>query len=120
MSASGVLDFKSAEPEVEEGPVAAEKLLSGQPAQRTENYFTSKDDRFFSGVWSSGIGKWRVNYAGEEEFCHLLEGEVILTDEDGNASRFKAGDRFTVAEGFIGTWETVKPCRKLYVIALKA
>ena len=120
MAATGVLDFKAVKADVEEGPIAPEKVLTGAPNQKTENYFTSRDERFFSGFWSSDIGKWRVDYSGEEEFCHLLEGEVILTDAGGKSSRFTAGDRFTIAEGFKGTWETVKPCRKLYVIALKA
>lgn len=119
MDAKAVLNFANASPEIEEGPVAAEKLVAGHPMQRTENYYTSADETFFSGFWSSGVGRWRVDYSGEEEFCHLLEGEVMLTDEAGNATHLKAGDRFTIAEGFKGTWETVKPCRKLYVIALK-
>ncbi|WP_262691699.1 cupin domain-containing protein [Kordiimonas aestuarii] len=119
MSANGVLNFSDASPEIESGPVAAEKLIDGHPQQRTENFYTGKDERFFSGYWSSSVGKWRVNYDSEEEFCHLLEGEVVLTDEGGNSSRFQAGARFTIAEGFTGTWETVADCRKLYVIALK-
>lgn len=119
MGARGILNFTDTAPETDEGPVAAEKLVTGNPVQRSENHFTSADGKFFSGFWSSTEGSWRVDYSGEEEFCHLLEGEVTLTDEEGNSSRFVAGDRFTVAEGFKGTWETVKACRKLYVIALK-
>jgi uncharacterized cupin superfamily protein len=120
MGAQGILNFKASTPEIDEGPVAAEKLLAGTPVQRSENHFTSADGKFFSGFWSSSVGRWRVDYTGEEEFCQLLEGEVLLTDEEGNSSRFVAGDRFTIAEGFRGTWETVRDCRKLYVIALKS
>ena len=120
MTAKGVLNLADCNADIEEGPVAPEKLLAGTPKQKTENCFTSADGRFFTGYWSSTPGKWRVDYTGEEEFCHLLEGEVVLTDEGGAESRFVAGDRFTIAEGFKGSWETVKPCRKLYVIALKA
>ncbi|WP_417463711.1 cupin domain-containing protein [Kordiimonas sp.] len=118
MSAKGVLNFRETDPEVENGPVSAEKLISGNPQQQTENIYTSKSEKFFTGYWSSTKGKWHVNYDGEEEFCHLLEGEVELVDEEGRASRFKAGDRFTISAGFKGTWETIKDCRKLYVIAL--
>ncbi|WP_020399049.1 cupin domain-containing protein [Kordiimonas gwangyangensis] len=119
MSAHGVLNIDQTKANIDEDPVAAEKLIAGSPQQRTENHFTSADEKFFTGFWSSTAGKWRVDYTGEEEFCHLLEGEVVLTDEKGSESRFVAGDRFTIAEGFKGTWETVKDCRKLYVIALK-
>ncbi|WP_417448873.1 cupin domain-containing protein [Kordiimonas sp.] len=119
MSATGIVSFKATQADIEESPIAPDKLIEGHPQQRSENYHTSADEHFFSGFWSSTPGKWHVNYAGEEEFCHLLEGEIILADQQGNESRFKAGDRFAISEGFTGTWETVVACRKLYVIALK-
>ena len=118
MTAKGILNFSDVTPECEETPVAADRLVAGTPMQRTENVYTSKSETFFSGFWSSDIGKWRVNYEGEEEFCQILDGVIELADEAGNKSRFIAGDRFTIASGFKGTWETLEPCRKHYVIAL--
>ncbi|MCJ9428900.1 cupin domain-containing protein [Kordiimonas sp. A6E486] len=112
------MDFAGVKPEREESLPADDKLISGQPVQLTENVYEDKKGSFFTGFWSSAPGKWRVNYAGEEEFCHLLEGLVELADDEGNVSRFKAGDRFVISEGFSGTWETIEPSKKLYVISV--
>ena len=63
------------------------------------------------------IGKVLVDYA-EWEFCHFIEGEAILTNEEGKSWTLKAGDGFIIPSGFKGTWETVKKVRKHYVILL--
>ncbi len=52
----------------------------------------------------------------EHEFCLLLAGRVRLTAEDGHVEEFGMGDGFVVPRGFKGTWETVKPVRKWYVV----
>ena len=39
-----------------------------------------------------------------------------LTASDGTACEFAAGDAFVVPAGFTGTWETLEPARKHYVI----
>ena len=51
------------------------------------------------------------------EFCYLIEGEVRLSDLDGNYSEFSAGDAFVVEPGFEGTWESKTTVRKYFVIA---
>lgn len=63
------------------------------------------------------LGKVLVDYA-EWEFCHFIEGEAILTNEEGKSWTLKAGDGFIIPSGFKGTWETVKKVRKHYVILL--
>ncbi|SDD68175.1 MULTISPECIES: cupin domain-containing protein [Kordiimonas] len=118
MATPSIVSFDSVSPEREESLPAAEKLISGTPHQLTENIYEGASGKFFTGFWSSDIGKWHVNYDGEEEFCHILEGEIILTSTEGEAQEFRAGDRFVVPAGFTGTWETVVPCKKLYVISL--
>ncbi|MFC4348221.1 cupin domain-containing protein [Kordiimonas lipolytica] len=118
MAGVSIVSFDSVTPEREEGLPDSSKLISGTPLQVTENVFEGASGKFFTGYWSSAAGKWHVNYDGEEEFCHILEGEIELTSEDGDTQRFKAGDKFVVPAGFKGTWETIEPCKKLYVIAL--
>ena len=103
-------------------PVAAEhsapdpeKLIAGRPVLTTQNHYADAAQQFFSGVWASTEGKWRVSYA-EHEFCALLEGHVRIASDDGGVAEFRAGDSFVIPAGFRGTWETVTACRKLYVI----
>jgi uncharacterized cupin superfamily protein len=52
----------------------------------------------------------------EHEFCHLLEGRVTLTSEEGKRWQFNAGDAWVIPAGFKGTWESVEPARKRYAI----
>jgi len=118
MLAPSIVSFDSATPEREESMPEGDKLISGTPLQLTENVYEGASGKFFTGFWSSAPGKWHVNYEGEEEFCHILEGEIELTSDAGEVQRFSAGDRFVVPAGFKGTWETIEPCKKLYVIAL--
>ena len=91
------------------------RLIAGRPVFTTRNYFVDAKQQFYSGIWSSTEGRWRVSYT-EHEFCSLLEGRVRLVSDDGSASDFGMGDSFVIPAGFNGTWETVTACRKLYVI----
>ncbi len=93
----------------------AAKIVSGDPLQSVANLFASADGRFNCGEWTGAVGCWRVQFT-ENEFCHLLEGVVIVTDESGHAQRFQAGDAFVMPAGFVGTWETVEPARKFYAV----
>jgi len=41
---------------------------------------------------------------------------VKLTDADGNVETYRAGDSFLIPSGFSGSWETIEPVRKFFVI----
>jgi uncharacterized cupin superfamily protein len=94
---------------------AADKLLAGDHQTVTYNQWTGENGRLYCGTWEGTPGKVKVEYT-EWEFCHLIDGEVVLTNMEGRCWRLKAGDGFIVPPGFKGTWETVRPARKHYVI----
>lgn len=103
----------------EASPVPPGRLLDGEPAPRAWNLYNDASGQFFAGQWEADAGRWRVVYAPhEEEFCLLLEGEVVLTDASGAAQRFKAGDAFVVPGGFEGIWHNLTHVRKHYAIML--
>lgn len=106
------IDIASVEPETSVPDPFT--LLSGSPVHRTWNL---EDDGqgLFAGVWESSPGEWRIAYT-EWEFCHVLAGVSVLTDEDGKARTFRAGDSFVIRPGFRGTWRVVETTRKHYVI----
>ena len=114
MGAPGIVDFREPAPAEESAP-AAEAVISGEPRTAVRNHYTDPSSQFFAGNWSSSVGKWRVSYS-EHEFCHLLEGEVVLASDDGREWRFGPGDAWVIPAGFSGTWETVRPARKRYAI----
>jgi len=92
---------------------APERLISGNPV------FTSWDleerDGLYAGIWESTPGSWRVDYA-EWEYCRILAGHSILTEDGGEARHLRAGDSFLIRPGFRGVWQVVETTRKDYVI----
>lgn len=111
---SEIVNFKPLPAAIESAP-APENLLRGEPRQQICNVLSSSDGRFHVGQWASGVGTWRVHYA-EYELCHLLEGSVRITPEQGEGRVYGPGDTFVMPSGFLGTWEVIEPCRKIYAI----
>ena len=99
----------------EEYFLPADKLISGNPKHTVWQQYTDPSGKFFAGAWQSEVGKWRISYT-EEEYCQILFGVSIIADTAGNATTVRAGDRFVVPRGFVGTWEVVELTKKLYVI----
>jgi hypothetical protein len=104
-------------PAVEKGKPDKKKLVAGKYRTRTWNHFTGEKDRLYCGIWESTPGKVRVDYK-EWEFCHFMAGKAVLTNDKGKSWTLRKGDAFIIPAGFKGTWETVKPVRKHYVILL--
>ena len=63
--------------------------------------------------------KYELVDVGFDEFIHVLDGTLILTDQDGHAQQFEAGDFLVLPKGFSGTWETLGNYRELVVIEAK-
>jgi uncharacterized protein len=107
-------DLSAVEPE--EGEPAVGRLISGDPKFRTWNLEEAAGG-LYSGVWESTPGKWLISY-DEWEFCHILEGRSVITEDGGPARELRAGDTFILRPGFKGSWEVVETTRKAYVIRL--
>lgn len=107
--------FEQASHQLENYYLPAEKRLEGNPQQTLCTQYTDPKGEFFIGLWSSEVGKWKVQYT-EEEFCCMLTGISIITDETGAALTVKAGDEFVIPAGFVGTWEMLEPTTKRFVI----
>jgi len=115
MNPTTVLKFSASTAPEESYYLAAEKLIEGNPKQSLIQHYTDPSKKFFSGIWHSEVGKWRIHYT-EEEYCQILEGTSVLTDAAGHAVTVSAGESFIIPRGFDGTWEVVEPTKKIYVI----
>jgi uncharacterized cupin superfamily protein len=115
MTAAAVHKFATVGVNAEAYFLPEEKLIAGNPRHQVWNHYADASGKFFAGLWQSEVGKWRISYT-EEEFCQILEGVSIITDNQGHAVTVSAGDNLVVPRGFVGTWEVVEPTRKIYVI----
>lgn len=110
-----LIKLDESSPEVEEYYLDQEKLIEGNPKQSVWLDYTDPTGKFFVGTWASEVGKWNISYT-EEEYCEILKGENVITDQDGNSVTVGPGDSFVVPGGFVGTWEVVRPTKKKFVI----
>ncbi|MGN8022214.1 cupin domain-containing protein [Phyllobacterium sp. 22229] len=108
------IDFGSIDPE--HGAPAADRVIAGDPQFRTWNC-DEADGGLYAGIWEATPGKWRIVY-DEWEFCHILSGRSVVTEEGGREQHLQAGDSFVLRPGFRGTWEVIETTRKEYVIRL--
>ncbi len=102
--------------EAEAGAPAPDRLISGNPVFATWNV-EEADGGLYSGIWEATPGKWRIEY-DEWEFCHILTGVSVITEEGHEPRTVRAGDAFVLRPGFKGTWEVLETTRKEYVIRL--
>ena len=100
--------------EAEPGAPAPERVIAGDPKFRTWNV-EEAGEGLYAGIWESSPGKWRIEY-DEWEFCHILSGVSIVTEEGGEARTLKAGNSFILRPGFKGSWEVIETTRKEYVV----
>jgi uncharacterized cupin superfamily protein len=112
---TSVISFDDALPVPQTYRPLADRVLAGDPAQTAWTLYQSADGRFSTGIWQAERGAWRVVFT-ESEFCHLIEGIIVVTGDDGSVRTFRAGDAFVSPSGFTGTWEIVEPAKKFYAI----
>ena len=114
MNVEKVLPITQSAPVISD-TIAAEKLLSGEAVTNVWNAFSDASEQFHVGHWGSKACKLEVSYT-ENEFCLLLKGQAILTDENGNSVTYNTGEPFLIQAGFKGTWESVGDVLKIYVV----
>ena len=95
--------------------VAEGRLIAGNPSQDVANLFSDPGGQFHCGIWEAEPATWRVSYS-EYEYCHMLEGRILICEDGGTETVVAAGDSFIVPAGFAGTWQVLEKARKVYVI----
>jgi hypothetical protein len=64
-------------------------------------------------IWTKEVSEFPWSY-DVSETCYFLEGEVVVTPEDGEPVSMGQGDLATFPEGMNCTWQVRKPVRKHY------
>ena len=90
------IDTEAVEPEA--GAPAAGRVISGDPRFRTWNA-EDAEGGLYAGIWEATPGKWRIEY-DEWEFCHILSGVSVITEDGGEVRRVETDDSFIIRPGF--------------------
>jgi uncharacterized cupin superfamily protein len=64
-------------------------------------------------VWTKEVSKFDWKYE-QTEVCYILEGEAIVTPEDGEPMTINEGDFVTFTAGLSCVWEVTVPIKKHY------
>ncbi len=64
-------------------------------------------------IWKKEVSEFYWEY-DETETCYLLEGEVVVTPENGNPVSFGKGDLVIFPVGMKCRWKITKAVRKHY------
>ncbi len=83
---------------------------------RGHTFYQSADGKLTIGVWEATPGVLDVPdpYA-VDEMMYVLQGKIVLTDTDGNASTHVPGDGVVLPKGWTGTFGVPDGVRKIYV-----
>lgn len=77
--------------------------------------YLAGDGRFKVALWESGPGTLRTESYPHDEYCLVLEGELVVTNASGTSETFGPGDTFVIPRGWAGTWDMKTRFRKQYV-----
>ena len=64
-------------------------------------------------IWEKEKSKFPWKYS-EQETCLIIDGDVIITNSEGQEFNFGAGDFVVFPEGMKCTWDIKRNVRKYY------
>ncbi len=91
-------------------------IVGERPFQRDNIVFTNDAGNMFVGMWDSTSFDSEMRPFPWHELVQLLEGEVTITEEGGQAHLFKPGDAYFIPMGTVCKWQTTGYVKKLYSI----
>ena len=120
MTKASVIRLKSGGPEGVGlpfwGHLENENVIEGDPTETGHNYFTDGTGQLTAGVWECTPCTSQFDSYPVDEFCFILNGTVVVTDDAGHSETFKPGDSFVMPKGLKCTWQMPETTRKYYVI----
>ncbi|MFN3854502.1 MAG: cupin domain-containing protein [Phreatobacter sp.] len=97
--------------DLDPAPIRPEWILDGRPMARCRHWSDSSDGTTSAMVWDCTAGRFRW-YFGGDEIVHILEGEVIVTGDDGSHRTLRPGDAALFRAGAWSTWHVPHYVRK--------
>ena len=96
-------------------PVAA--FTSDNHRELNHYFHQAGDDSILAGVWESAPCREEIESYPAHEMMTIISGSLTVTNEDGEAETFTAGDSLFVPKGSKITWHITETLKKFYLIA---
>jgi uncharacterized cupin superfamily protein len=96
-------------------PIDPEWIHEGNPTATGTIVAQSADKKVSSGYWHCTEGKFEWTF-GWDEFAHIFEGEVTISEEDGESYTLRAGDTVNFPLGLKTNWHITQPVKKFFVL----
>jgi uncharacterized cupin superfamily protein len=95
-------------------PIPPSDILEGQPVARSHCLLQADDRRLSTTLWDCTAGRFTWFY-GCDEVVHIVDGEVIVQDEQGRSRTLGIGDVALFQAGTTAVWEVPVYVRKVAV-----
>jgi uncharacterized cupin superfamily protein len=96
-------------------PLDPATILAGRPAARGIVLLENHSGNIASGIWTCEPGEFRLTFTGDE-FMHVLDGEVTITDESGHSLTLRRGDSAHFPHGLKSKWVVTQTLRDFFVL----
>jgi len=91
-------------------------IIEGSPQPKVKSIAGSEDGALNAALWECNAGKFKWQFS-TDELVHILEGEVLVAEEDGSNERLlKVGDVAYFHAGTASIWTVKTFVRKLAVL----
>ena len=117
--APGALGLHRLDPNVAMAPLGdldPSRYEGSVPTQHINTIFTDATGQMTAGLWASTAMHVKPYVFMRNELMHLLEGSVTITNGDGIARTFSAGDTFLVPKGMTYQWHSDGYVKKIFCI----
>ena len=98
---------------------ASQPFVGDLPIQNIDLCFGDMTGQMTTGVWDSTPFERKPFAFPRHELMHLLEGSVTISDGQGGAETFVAGDTFFIPRGAVVGWKSTEYVRKIFVIFIE-
>lgn len=115
MSKPQIIPFDRNLPLVPWEDFPAEEIISGTRKHNGLTLFEDKARGLSAGIWEQGANESRWIDYPVNEFMTVLEGEVVIVEEDRSVS-IKAGESFIIPKGLRCRWTQPGHVKKFFVI----
>lgn len=96
--------------------IPPEWIIEGTPKARIKHLTDVPNGVMSPAIWECSAGKFHWHF-GSDEIVHVLEGGVIVHDDDGSKRVLSAGDVGYFPAGTHSVWEVETSIRKLAIFA---